>query len=44
MFTIVISNTSEIGADCILLSNGHYDRKLLETLGVPVLDSINELL
>ncbi|MEW6652404.1 MAG: HAD family hydrolase [Bacteroidota bacterium] len=35
---------AEIGADCILLSNGHYDRKRLEKLGVPVLDSINGLL
>lgn len=35
---------NEMGADCILLSGGHYDRKRLEKLGVPVLDSISELL
>lgn len=35
---------TEMGADCILLSSGHYDRKRLETLGVKVIDSIGELL
>lgn len=35
---------AEIGADCILLSNGHYEKKRLVKLGVPVLDSIIELL
>lgn len=35
---------TEMGADCILLSSGHYDKKRLETLGVKVIDSISELL
>jgi len=35
---------SEMGADCVLLSSGHYDKRRLETLGVRVLDSIGELL
>lgn len=35
---------TEMGADCILLSSGHYDKKRLETLGVMVIDSISELL
>ncbi|MFA7419015.1 MAG: HAD family hydrolase [Melioribacteraceae bacterium] len=35
---------TEMGADCVLLSGGHYDRKRLETLGVKVIDSISELL
>jgi len=35
---------TEIGADCILLTGGHYSKERLELLGVPVLDSINDLL
>lgn len=35
---------TEMGADCVLLSGGHYNRKRLEKLGVPVIDSISELL
>lgn len=34
----------EMGADCVLLSSGHYDKKRLEKLGVTVLDSITGLL
>ena len=35
---------AEMGADCVLLSGGHYDKKRLEKLGVTVLDSIRGLL
>ncbi|MDP3147977.1 MAG: HAD hydrolase-like protein [Ignavibacteria bacterium] len=35
---------TEIGADCILLASGHQNRKNLERCGVPVFDSIKELL
>jgi phosphoglycolate phosphatase len=35
---------TEMGADCVLLSSGHYDKKRLEMLGVTVLDSISGLL
>ncbi len=35
---------NEMGADCVLLSGGHYNRKRLEKLGVPVINSISELL
>lgn len=34
----------EIGADCILLANGHQSREALETCGVPVINDIRELL
>ncbi|KAF0142316.1 MAG: phosphatase [Stygiobacter sp.] len=35
---------AEMGADCVLLSGGHYDKKRLKKLGVHVLDSIRGLL
>ncbi|NCQ19142.1 MAG: phosphatase [Ignavibacteria bacterium CG22_combo_CG10-13_8_21_14_all_37_15] len=35
---------AEIGADCILVASGHQSRKNLERCGVPVFDSIKELL
>ncbi|MCK9425128.1 MAG: HAD hydrolase-like protein [Ignavibacteriaceae bacterium] len=35
---------TEIGADCILLASGHQNRKNLAQCGVPVFDSIKELL
>lgn len=35
---------SEIGADCVLVANGHQSKKVLEECGVKVFDSINELL
>jgi len=34
----------EIGADCILLASGHQNRKNLERCGVPVYDSMKEIL
>lgn len=34
----------EIGADCILLANGHQSREELEKCGVPVIDDIRELM
>ena len=34
----------EIGADCLLISNGHQTRERLLTCGVPVLDSIREIM
>ncbi|MDR2558868.1 MAG: HAD hydrolase-like protein [Oscillospiraceae bacterium] len=33
-----------LGADCILISNGHQSKERLATLGVPVLDSISDVL
>lgn len=35
---------TEIGADCILLASGHQNRKNLLQCGVPVFDSIKEIL
>ena len=35
---------TEIGVDCILISNGHQSREKLEKLGIIVLDSIESLL
>ena len=35
---------TEIGADCILVASGHQNHKNLEQCGVPVFDSIQELL
>jgi len=35
---------TEIGADCILSSNGHQSREKLEVLSTPVLDNLNKLL
>lgn len=35
---------SEIGADCVLIANGHQSKKVLEECGVKVFDSINKLL
>lgn len=35
---------TEIGADCILVASGHQNHKNLERCGVPVFDSIKELL
>lgn len=35
---------TEIGADCILVASGHQNFKNLEQCGVPVFDSIKELL
>ena len=31
-----------IGADCILVSHGYYERERLEPLGIPVMDSLKE--
>ncbi|MFA3782275.1 HAD family hydrolase [Melioribacteraceae bacterium 4301-Me] len=49
--TLVIGDTlhdfevaKEIGADCILVSYGHQDRKRLSSVGVKVIDSLAELL
>ncbi|MHB8852121.1 MAG: HAD family hydrolase, partial [Ignavibacteriaceae bacterium] len=33
----------EIGADCMLISNGHQSKDRLLTCGVPVLDSLKDL-
>ncbi len=35
---------SEIGADCVLIANGHQNKKVLEECGVKVFDTINGLL
>jgi len=35
---------TEIGADCILVASGHQNHKNLQQCGVPVFDSIKELL
>jgi phosphoglycolate phosphatase len=35
---------TEMGADCLLLTGGHCNRERLEKLGVPIFDSIEELL
>lgn len=49
--TLVIGDTvhdydvaTEIGADCVLIANGHQDKKVLEQCGVTVLNDILELL
>ncbi len=34
----------EIGADCLLIANGHQSKGRLLTCGVPVLNSLTELL
>ncbi|MDR3625646.1 MAG: HAD hydrolase-like protein [Ignavibacteriaceae bacterium] len=33
----------EIGADCLLIADGHQSHKKLSACGVPVLDNINKL-
>jgi phosphoglycolate phosphatase len=33
----------KIGADCILIANGHQDKSVLQTTGVQILDSLSEL-
>lgn len=33
-----------IGADCILIANGHQSKEALQTAGVPVVDDITELI
>lgn len=35
---------SEIGADCVLIANGHQSKRVLEECGVLVLENIKELL
>ncbi|MEW6195169.1 MAG: HAD family hydrolase [Bacteroidota bacterium] len=34
---------SEIGADCVLIANGHQSKKILEKCGVPVFNNIKEI-
>lgn len=34
---------SEIGADCILIANGHQEREKLKSCGVPVYNSLREI-
>jgi len=33
----------KIGADCVLIANGHQDKSVLQTAGVQILDSLSEL-